>query len=303
MLLKDLEIQSLTFEHKFDIDEAKKHLINSNIKIINSNQKLSKNIDEINEELINLKNNLNNYQQYYYFNIEKSNKENELIKSKIKNLELKINDNKKIFNEEKTTYELYSEQLNNEKSKNNYIETNNILLEFEKLTDYGLNLSNEELIQSGQKSLDILKIIRDLHHQNIQMKYSIKRASIIQKIPELNHQINSENNSIEEYNNLIIKKNKLIEEINELEKINEINNINLENEINLKFIDIPNDLIEFLKIIDQIRNGNNNINLLKNIKFMNYLDGTEKYIYELSQNRREFDLETKNLIHQLELFK
>jgi len=176
-----------------------------------------------------------------------------------------------------------------------------ILEDFEKQIHQFETSQSEIPVQHENQSFDMLRMTRELQKDNIRIKYAIKRATIANQIPELYGNLPGSPIELENEERILQnRKNELVSEISSLESNDELCFDSLYQESGLKSVQISDCLVSFLKYAQLMREGKIDLKELKSSEFFVAFDGTEKLIYELSQNRRELDIFSKGLIKELE---
>ena len=136
-----------------------------------------------------------------------------------------------------------------------------------------------------QKSGDIIEYTRAIRDQNMKLRAAIQRANIIKKVPGLKNYASSEQDAttIE----LMKHRDQLRKEVRELEEAaNGISTDELYDISGFLPLEIPDDVKSFIEMADKLRTGRESE--VNQIDFLSGLDNTEKFVYELSQNRRDF---------------
>ena len=244
-----------------------------------ANQRIELKIEEIQKEKERIKN-----------------KQTTLIFQEAENLRSKINEIKaqiSSLNKEKNRKE---NQLNSLKE-----EIENLINKFKQLKqEIGLSStlpddvsvkdiedSEEETSKSqpAQKSADLIDFTKSIKDQNMKLRAAIQRASIIKKVPGLKRKNTPDQEKV--LLELIKKRDQLKEDVKNLETITSgISTNDLFDIAGFSPLSVPEEVKQFIEMADKMRAGRDKeVNYLE---FQSGLDSTEKFIYELSQNRRDF---------------
>ena len=133
--------------------------------------------------------------------------------------------------------------------------------------------------QQSAKSNNIESFIQTVKNQNIKLKAAIKRAKITKEIPCLASKKNVRAT-------IMSKINDLTREIEEKEKmLHSFDRKELAETTKIVPVEINETVLSFIRMTDRIRDNKGMPDLES---FFSALDETEKYIYDISQNRREF---------------
>ena len=179
------------------------------------------------------------------------------------------------------TDRLYSEyhQLKQEIGLNSTLPSSVTIKDIEDSNDEG-NKS-----EPAQKSADLIEFTKSIKEQNTKLKAAIQRASILKKVPALKkHKPTEEENVLLE---LVKKRDQLKEEVKELEmKSKGISTKQLFDMAGFHPLSIPQEVKDFMEMADKVRTGR--LSEVNVIDFLSAVESTENFVYNLSQNRRDF---------------
>lgn len=140
------------------------------------------------------------------------------------------------------------------------------------------SLASPQGVQLNSKSLDMLRYARDLQRQNIRLRSALKRTEVLAQIPQLGGEETEVPTDLEQ------EKEALESEIKELETVvGGSNAADVYDELGIEPLEVPQGFTDFIAMTSMVRSGAT----VRTHDFLALLDEAEKYVYDMSENRRQ----------------